>query len=71
MPESFDREVLELAKRLVKAEQTILSAKNMVLGNRYLVLFTSDCRLEDRVFRKGDIALLNQNQLVKGFLTTV
>ncbi len=68
LPESFDREVLELAKRLVKAEQTILSAKNMVLGNRYLVLFTSDCRLEDRVFRKGDIALLNQNQLVKGIL---
>lgn len=68
LPESFDREVLELAKRLVKAEQAILSAKNIVLGNKYLVLFTSDCRLDDSVFRKGDIALLTQAQLVKGVL---
>ncbi|MGB9828230.1 MAG: hypothetical protein ACPLSM_06910 [Thermosphaera sp.] len=68
LPGSFDREVLELAKRLVKAEQAILSAKNIVLGNKYLVLFTSDCRLDDIVFRKGDIALLTQAQLIKGVL---
>ena len=68
MPESFDRDVLELARRVIKAEQAILSVSSIVVGNKYMALFTSDCRLEDRVFRKGDVALLTQSQLVKGIL---
>jgi len=67
-PESFDREVLELTRRVIKAEQAILSVSSIVVGNRHMALFTSDCRLEDRVFRKGDVALLTQSQLVKGIL---
>ncbi|MEM0378099.1 MAG: hypothetical protein QXW45_02400 [Thermosphaera sp.] len=68
LPESFDKELLEHARRLVKAERAIQSVENILVGEKYLVVLLKDCVIGGRSYRKGDVTLMGQSGLVEGIL---
>lgn len=63
-PESVDSVVLKTLQALVKSERVLVSPLTVRYGTRVMFLFSKNCTLSGRSYRKGDLALLEPWDLV-------
>lgn len=67
-PDSLDNIVLKLLQDLLKAEEALVSPIVVRYGHRVAFLFTKNCTLSGRQYRKGEMALIEPLELALAYI---
>lgn len=66
--DSIDAAVLKALQSLVKAEEAALSPITVRYGNKVAFLFTKECSIGDKTYRRGQLALLSMEAVVLAYI---
>lgn len=61
---SVDSEIAKALIAILKAEESLLSPVVLRWGERMFYFFTSNCNLGEKVYRRGELALLTLRELI-------
>lgn len=66
--DSVDSDVLRILSSVLKAEEALLSPLVVKHGQKVAFLFSKDCTIRDKTYRRGDLAFITPLDLVLAYI---